>query len=107
MLQADPRQWFRSKPWPAVLIKRFQSRRIDLLPLTQETVHLLVERRELSMTKNSLLDLRLRHRKLRIVFTQRFEQLRPNRGNNLPVRIERVDVAIRNAAAQMPFDVLN
>ena len=87
-------------------IKSFQFRCIALDPFTQQTVHLLVERRELSITENSLLDLRQRHRKLRIVFAQRLEQLPPHRGNDLPVTLERVDVAIRNAA-QMPIDVLN
>jgi hypothetical protein len=38
--------------------------------------------------------------------TRRLEKQRTDRGHHLPVAVERIDVAIGDASAQMPVDVL-
>ena len=92
----------------AVLVEGLEPRGVGRLPLREELGDAVVEGGELGVAEDGGLDLArcgtLELRSSRAA--GRLEQRGAHAGEDLPVAVERVEVALRDAAAQVAVDVL-
>ena len=91
----------------AVLGEAFEQRRVGLLPLGEELGRGVVEGGELGVAEDGGLDLRDGELELAVAgAVGLLEQRGAHAGDDLPVAVERINVAVRDAAAQVAVDVL-
>src|SRR2546425_6427300 len=77
-----------------------------LPPSTEMGTHACYEPRELGVPVNRGLDGRLFHGEIDIAWAEFFEQRVAEPGAHFPVGLERIDIGDRDAAMQVPGDVL-
>src|SRR5262245_41102983 len=89
------------------LSKALEQWRVDLLPLTEELVHGVIERSELCVLQYRRLHISDRELQLAVARAVRFLEQRLAHGrDDLPVAVECIYVAFRDTAAQMAVNVL-
>ena len=85
----------------------FEARRVGSLPFLKESRDSGIKSSELRMTEDGSVDVGRRYLQTAVAgATRRFEQERAHGRKHLPVTVERINVAVRDAAPQMSVDVL-